>query len=525
MAVLRKRSQIPFPPAAWFRGSLEDKCLFPDRASIQIRDNSEPVTTVAKVVKSRPDAFSTITPTVPPLTALAQIGESLRRAWLQNAWIPLVMCLAISGLRAEGLSPTRSGFPISYAIPPGGRPSQAGWEAFVEQKATENTPGGLRLGAASLTLTAGIQVLYDSNINYSETNPLADIAVTPRLGLALKWPITRQNELHLQLGIQYRRYLFHPGYSQNTFVIDPGTALEYKVFTGDFVFRIYDAPEILTNPSNDPGIFNTVNFQQLRNTAGISVLHDLNKLTTLVGFERTDFHSLSGTYESNDGRTYTVYGNTFYSLTPTSRIGVRGVVSTRDYTQNILNDYVSTIGGVIFTSQITRFTSYRVEVGMQSASYASNGTPQNNLSFAQRDGFNEDVTGTLGGGNYFLPYFQFGVTSQLTRHIQHGLTFIREAQPSSISNYVERNSVTYDADWKLNRITTLNLGARYTGGAISSSTSPIDYWQWQARAGISLEIARDTAITFFYDYLANDMAAPNGSYTRQRFGMSLSCSF
>jgi hypothetical protein len=376
-----------------------------------------------------------------------------------------------------------------------------------------------------MALALGLEVAYNTNINASGIDPIGDISLTPRFSIGVHWPITRQNELHFQLGLQYRRYLFHPDYSLNRFIIDPGTLLEYRVFTGDFVFTIYDVPAIYTEPDNDPGIFNTVNFQQLQNTAGISIHHNLNKLVTTLGFERVDTRSLSGTYESNNGVSYRVYGTTFYSVTPTTRIGVRGVLSTRDYTNNTLNNYVSTLAGAVITGSITPLTSYHVEMGIQSASYSATGKPESELTFTEVDGFNENVRGTLGGGNYVQPYFRIGISSQLTRHIQHSASFVREAEPSSVSNYTEQNTIAYNVDWRLNRVATLALYGGYTLGQISSSTTPIDYWQLNLRSRLSLEITRDTNLAFFYDYLVNDLAVSNGSYDRSRFGVSLGWTF
>lgn len=401
----------------------------------------------------------------------------------------------------------------------------AGWQAFANQKAVEADTGNIRLGPAAMRFNAGIQIAYDTNINSSETDPIGDLSLIPGFSIGIHWPITRQNELDLQLGLQYRRYLFHPEYAQNAFVIDPGTALEYHIFTGDFVFTVYDTPAITTDPGNDPGVFNTINFQQLQNTAGLSILHDLNTLLTTVGVMRADVRSLSGTYASNNRTTYSIYGNTFYSITPTTRIGLRGDISSTSYSNNTLNDYVSALGGVIFTSNITPLTSYHIEVGVQSASYSATGTPQDSLRFTQRDGFNEDVTGTLGGGNYVLPYFEVEISSRLTRHIQHSLTFSREAQPSTVSNYVENTTIGYRIEWALNRIATISLDTVYTRGTVSSSTTPISYVQWNSNARLALEIARDTSVTFFYDYLVNDMAASNASYDRSRFGVSLYWAF
>lgn len=408
---------------------------------------------------------------------------------------------------------------------PGGRASLAGWQAFAVHKTAEAEGGTFNLGGAAVKLTLGTTIAYDSNINASGVDPIWDISVTPRFTIGVIWPITRQNELNLQVGIEYRKYLINPDYDDNGFIIDPGTVLEYRVFSGDFVFTIYDSPAIMTEPGTDPGVFNTVNFRQLENTFGVAVLHDLNKLTTTLGVERTDFRTLSGTFRSSDRTSYVLYGGSFYSVTPTTQVGFRGALSTNEYVENVLNDSVTALGGLVLSSSVTPSTRYYIEAGMQGARFSDNGKQETTLTFNEQDGFNEDVSGTLGGSDYLQPYFRVSVINQLNRYVEHSLVFSREAQGSTVANYNENNSISYAISWRMNRLIWTHLITTYDFGQISAVSTPVDYSRWQTRMSMSLYIARDTTIDLFYDYLVNDLAITNGTYDRQRFGVSLIWAF
>lgn len=412
-----------------------------------------------------------------------------------------------------------------FSAGPGTRPSLASWQALHGSKNEEVQGGFAHVGPVSITLGLSSLFEYNSNVNGSGSDPIWDISITPQFSIALDWPITRQNELHFQLGLEYQKYLVHPDLDRNNFSIDPGTILEYRVFTGDFVISVYDSPQISNDPGNEPGMFNTVNFSQLQNAAGISVIWDLNKLVTTVGFERVDTRSLSGTYTSSDGTMYSLSARSIYSITPTTGVGMRTGVTKNDYTSNTLNDYTSALAGVILSSRLSPYTSYSIEVGLQGAKFSDNGNQTGQLEFSQADGFNDNVDGTLGGGDYLQPYFSVQIDNRLTRYYSQALIVSREAQGSSISNYQESNSIAYNGQLRLNAFTRATFTTTYQIGTVSAKTDPIPYYTWQNSLRLGFDIARDIGLTFSYDYLVNDLDVENGSYDRHRIGVAVSWTF
>ena len=413
---------------------------------------------------------------------------------------------------------------------------------------------------------------------------MSDGIVQASYTLGLSWQATRRNLLQLSLGFNFQHYLKYSQYNNNGVLIDPNTGLDYRLYFNDFVFTFYDYPSITNNGgSNDPGITNSVNFSQLSNSIGLSLIWNPNQIVVMGGFQRQDILSLtSNAFDSQNSTGYSAYGTIAYNITPTSSAGLRLQASTTTYAQQVLNDSVTSQAGLYLQTRPSLYTTVYFEAGLQSGIYTSTGRQTSTVVYQQTNGVNTNVEGTLGGGNYSQPYFVLQVSNRLNRYMTQTLAFGRSTSGSSVANYQEMYTASYQLQYRLNRVTTLSMNANYQLGKISSGTSSnstaassaaagatppaslsgngttatasipptsatgnstsataispastpaatvqssIPFNNWQAGMALSFEVMKNTSLGISYTYSSNNMPALSGSYTQQIVAITMTHRF
>jgi len=436
-----------------------------------------------------------------------------------------------SAFSSQGLASSSQPVGLGSAVS-GQRGSLAGWQAFRNYREGSIDRGSgsaalAHLGPVDLSVGAYTTVNYDTNINSSPDAPLADIYVTAGVNLGLHWKATRRNELQLSLGFNYIQYLEYTQYNDSGLLLAPYTGLDYRLYFLDFVLTLYDYPSITNNGNSDsPALTNTVNFRQLSNSGGLSLLWHPNQLLILTGFERTDALSLGGEqFNSQNYTSYSWYGSVSYDLTPTTASGIRLQATTTQYAEQILNNAVTTQAGLFYQSRLTDYTTIYLEAGVQTGTFSDTGRQTDQLVLQQEDGFNTNVEGTLGGSNYTQPYFIFSLTNRLTRFLTQTVTLSRLASGSGVSNDQETNSAGYQLQYRLNRFTTVGVMASYQYGTISSSSDGVPFTQINAGLNFSFKVMKDTDLGLGWSYFQNNESTFGASYDRQLFTISLGHTF
>src|SRR5436309_3311767 len=202
------------------------------------------------------------------------------------------------------------------------RPSLAGQEASeARQEDVSRIPYNLLLGPMRVRVGATVGAEYNDNINYAEVNTQDDFIITPSLSLDAIWPITQLNTLRLDLGIGYSFYLDHSNYNTNTILIAPKSQIAFDIFVGDFRINIHDRMQLQQDPIQEGALSNVAKYGRFENTAGISVLWDLNKLLLTVGYDHYNFVSTTSTFDYLDRNAEIVYGSAAFIVTPTITVG------------------------------------------------------------------------------------------------------------------------------------------------------------------------------------------------------------
>lgn len=417
----------------------------------------------------------------------------------------------------------------SFLGGPGGRSSLAGWRAYSAslQKETDEAQT-LRVGPLAFRFGVGSSITYDTNINSSPDEPLADIILQPFFQIGFGWPITRRNRLDLDLNISYQYYLLNPDFGASGFTISPRSLLEFNLYSGDFVFTVYDFPTITTNPfERDPALTNTAFIRQFSNRAGVRLLWDWNKLISSIVLERRDTLAIGGNFDSLNATTNSLLLQAAYLFTPTATVGSRVSVSTQEFSTNALNDGVLSQAGVFIDMRLTRYTSLYFEVGAQAGIFDDKAPVSSSPLFStDAEGFNTNVESTLGGGDYLQPYFVLGITNRLNRYYTHDLFVSREVVDSSVSNFREQYLVAYSFNYRMSRLIALEGTASAATGSISSSSEALTFFQAGASLGVSFQVTKNSSLglsysTFFSNLTRNDQAF----FTRQLISLTAQWNF
>src|SRR5438067_5895962 len=229
------------------------------------------------------------------------------------------------------------------------RPSLAGQAASdARQQDVSRIPYNLLLGPVRFRVGANVGVEYNDNVTYAETNEQDDFIVTPNLSLDMIWPVTQLNTLRLDLGVGYSFYLEHSQYNTDNILIAPKSQIAFDIFVGDFRINLHDRMQLQQDPIQEGALSNVVDYGRFENTAGLSILWDLNKLLLQVGYDHYNFVSTTNRFDYLNRNSEIFQGWAAFIVNQTITVGAEGNAVFTRYDQSILNDNKDySVGGFV----------------------------------------------------------------------------------------------------------------------------------------------------------------------------------
>jgi len=350
------------------------------------------------------------------------------------------------------------------------RPSLAG-EASAEarRQSIENIPYNLQLGPMKLRFSATLGVEYNDNVNLAEdasaflpspTGPIlvtteqqSDFIIRPQVNVNLLWPITQLNTFKLDLGIGYAFYMDHSNYNTNDILLSPGSQIAFDIFVGDFRINLHDRFSLEQDPVAELALSNVADYGRFQNTAGLSVLWDLNAAVVTVGYDHYNFISTTDVFDYLDRAAEMVTGSIAFTPSSTVSVGLEGAYVDTYYDQHILNDSITYSAGGFLETQITSFVKLRVAGGYQ------------NINF--------DNTGLVRDPNDVSDYYANALLSHRVNSVlTHSLSAGHETQLGINSNYITLNYVRHTANWNILYHTLLSTELFYEDADDSGGAGP-----------------------------------------------------
>jgi hypothetical protein len=318
------------------------------------------------------------------------------------------------------------------------RPSLAG-EASSEarQQDVSRIPYNLLLGPVRFRVSATVGAEYNDNVNYADVGKQEDWIFTPSVNFDAIWPITQLNTLRLDLGISYALYVDHSNYDTRGILIAPNSQLAFDIFVGDFRINIHDRMSEQQDPVAEGALSNVANYGRFENTAGVSVLWDLNQVLLTVGYDHYTFVSTTSAFDYLNRNAEQLSGSGTYVINPTMRVGIEATGVFTYYNQHVLNDSTTYSIGAFGETEITNNIKLRIAGGYQAINF--------------------DRNGSVGDVNDLSDYYaNILVTHRLNAVISQSLSAGHESQLGVNSNYITLNYVRHTVTWNILRNTLLS---------------------------------------------------------------------
>ena len=350
------------------------------------------------------------------------------------------------------------------------RPSLAGEAAYESrQQDVSRIPYNLMVGPVRFRFGASVAAEYNDNIRYSDDGsalvvppgggppvlvsfePQDDFIITPNVTLDAIWPVTQLNTLRLDLGLGYSFYLDHPHDDTDTILIAPKSQLAFDIFVSDFRINLHDKFQLQQDPIAEGALSNVVNYGRFENTAGLSVLWDLNKLLLDVGYDHYNYVSTTSAFDYLNRNSEIVYGSAAFVATPTITLGVEGNAAFTRFEQAVLNDNEDYSVGGFVEAALTNNLKVRVAGGYQWIDFDHNfvafplATPFGTVLIPFQD--HKDLS----------DYYVNGLIGhRINATISQTLSAGHENQLGVNSNFITLNYVRHTLSWNLIRNTLLS---------------------------------------------------------------------
>lgn len=418
------------------------------------------------------------------------------------------------------------------------RPSLAGEEAAeARRQSIDKIPYNLQLGPMKLRFNATLGFEYNDNVNLSEdrtaivqtpfgpvqlsTQKESDFIIRPMITMNALWPITQLNTFRLDLGIGYAFYLDHSKYNTNGVLVNPGSQLAFDIFVGDFRINLHDRFSLEQDPVTEITLSNVADYGRFQNTAGVSVLWDLNAAVVTFGYDHYNFIATNSDFEYLDRNADILNGSIAFTPNATTSVGLEGAFVNTYYDEHVLNDSMAYSAGLFLETQLTNYLKIRVAGGYQHIDFDNNGLV-NDLHDL------DDYYANL--------LISHRVNSVLTHSIAAG----HETQLGVNSNFTTLNYVRYTANWNIFYHTLLSTEFFYEEGN-DSGGSPLFIGQpgvllfnpflaehihrYGGALTLGYQLTQHVTLGLRYQYTQKDSDLPLRDYRQNRISLDGTYSF
>ena len=328
------------------------------------------------------------------------------------------------------------------------RPSLAGEAASeARRQDIDRIPYNLLVGPVRFRFSATLGVEYNDNINLSEVNEQDDVIIRPQVNFDAIWPLTQLNTLRMDIGLGYAWYLNHSNANTNGVLVSPGSQLAFDIFVGDFRINIHERPSLQQDPIAELALSNVVDYGRFENTAGISVLWDLNKVLVTLGYDHYIYISTNSDFDYLNRNAEELSGSVSVAVTSTANIGAEGSYVYTYYDQSALNDARAYSVGGFGEIQLTNFLRLRVAGGYQWIDFDHNFVNFNFLGFIIPFQDKKDLN------DY---YANILITHRINSTLKQSVSAGHESQLGVNSNYITLNYVRWTGSWNIIRDTLLS---------------------------------------------------------------------
>ena len=387
------------------------------------------------------------------------------------------------------------------------RPSLAGEDASEARRTDiDRIPYNLLVGPVRFRVSATMGVEYNDNINYAEVHKEEDFIFRPQVNLNAIWPITQLNTLTLDIGLGYSIYVDHSNANTNGVLISPHSQLSFDIFVQDFRINIHDRFSLQQDPISEPAISNQVDYGRFENTAGISVLWDLNKVILTLGYDHYTYISTTSDFDYLNRNAEELSGTAAVAISSTTNVGVESYAVFNYYNQDVLNNSTDYAVGAFVESQITNNLRARVAGGYQNINFDTGGSV---MDFS-------DVS------DYYVNLL---LTHRINSALRQTIAAGHENQLGVNSNSIRLNYVRHTIDWNIIRNTLLSTEFFYEDGNESGGFIDEHFHRYGGAITLGYQFTPHVTLGLRYQCTNKDSDVPLRSYLQNRVSLDGTYSF
>jgi Putative beta-barrel porin 2 len=410
------------------------------------------------------------------------------------------------------------------------RPSLAG-EASAEARKIdiERLPYNLLLGPVRFRISATVGAEYNDNINLSDdasalvrvpgsgkflvtTRTEDDVIIRPQLNIDALWPVTQLNTLRLDLGIGYSFYLDHSNADTNGILISPGSQLAFDIFVGDFRINIHDRPSLQQDPIAEAALSNVVDYGRFENTAGVSVLWDMNKAQLTLGYDHYTYISTTSDFDYLNRNAEELSATLQVMATSTVGLGPEGYAVFNYYDDNVLNDSNDYSVGGFVQVQLTSYLNMRAAAGYQWIDFDNNSVNFSGTLFPDQ----KDVS------DY---YANILITHRINAVLRQSISAGHENQLGVNSNSIKLNYIRHTVTWNILRNTLLSTEFFFEDANESGGTIDEHFQRYGGAITVGYQLTPHITLGARYQYTQKDSDVVLRDYSQNRVSIDGTYSF
>lgn len=384
----------------------------------------------------------------------------------------------------------------------------------AESKTMSLQPDRPHLGPVQLTLGVYAGMIYDDNINESQSDAQSDVISRVGANLGFDWPATEHSELRFGTAIGYLHYFKNT--ANNGLEVNPNSALTYALSLDDVILTFYDQVSYSRQVTTEGALANVATLPQFDNTIGAKVEWDPGKWTFQTSYGHSIFLSDGGNNYLNHSSEY-FFGRAGWRFAEATQAGMEASGSLTAYQLNEQGgNYNYSVGGYV-EWQVRPSLHLTLRGGPTFYTFSSQGQS---------------------GGNSTLDayYVSLTATHQLTDFISHSLSINRDVQLglNQGSDYIEQLAANYTITWALTKRINVGASVSYENGSqplehLLFGFFPVQdterYHRYGGGLQASWQFTGHLAANLSYNHQLRDSNLSNRNYTENSVSFGLNYAF
>lgn len=384
----------------------------------------------------------------------------------------------------------------------------------VARVSSEENNYNLKVGPVRFLMSAFAGFEFNDNIGLSERNRVADFAVRFGIDLRAIWQITRLNAITIDVGIGFQRYINHPDVIKGNMTIAPNSQIGFDVYIADVVrLNFHDRFEIRQDPVDGVTLSNILNFGRFLNTAGVTMVADLNAVIITAGYDHFNWISLTRQFDYLERADEQFSGSIVYQFAPRTYFGVEGSYSISNYRESQLNDSRGYSIGPYLDWAISPYIRLVARGGFEHRTFSSNRV---NGFFG---GLYRD-TSDLNGW-----YANFSLTHRINAYLSQNLSVGRTNELGYTSNYNQLYFARYGLDWRASSQLTIGFTGFYEQVSTSGGLLDEDLTRWGVGVAASYQFNLRMSGAVRYNFVKKDSDRPLNDYYQNRLTVDFNYRF